>query len=221
MISASALAIIVRRRARDEGSEVWSDDLILDAIREGLRALSDYAGVVSSTELESEDETVLEYDLPSDFIRLLEEPALFTPSTSSDSDIPEYLGRSSPGVGEPYYAPSEVGSALGYRIVGTQLQIWSGLDTGETLRIVYEAIWPDIEKLEDTMDLPWWAERALVHYVIFYMLSSEGVTQAVQAFYKDKMDSGNPSQNPALLGADWYKREFDRICEKHIRQGIG
>jgi len=211
-----------RRRAKDTEDYRWSDELVDDAINDGLRALGDYSGVITQHTFASVADDTKTFTLPANFLRQLDTPPLKTGTTDEDTISfadSEYLGEVRYAPEDTDYDADDVSAPIGWRIVGDSLIATAGLDDGETLTIVYEALWPEVKNDSDALDLPFWAEMALLHYCHYYCLMQEGTLFSTETFWKTNLDS-RPIGNPAFEGCDWFLKQFESICQKHIRQVI-
>lgn len=223
-ISLADLAALIRRRGLDEEEPYrWSDDLITDGVREGLVALADFAGAIKSkTWAVTEDDTSA-LNLPDDFMRqVINHP--YQKSAESDDETlgvmmrDEYLGEYGSEIGDFHADADELTSPLGYQVYGGQVHLLKALDSGDSLTLVYEGLWNSPVDNNDIISIPFWGQRALSYYVIFYCLQSQGVLFSLEGFWKDRVDSGNPLQNPALKSADWFLKKFQEICQPHLQQ---
>lgn len=197
--------------------------MVDDAICDGLRALGDYSGVVTQHTWTSVADDTDSFPLPPDFLRLLSTPPLRIGVTDDDTisfSDSEHLGEVRHEVGDIHYDPDDASAPTGYRIVGDNLIVPDGVDDGETLTIEYEALWPEVKEDADALDLPYWAEIALLHYCHYYCLMQEGTMFSTEAFWKTSQDSGRPVDNPAFEGCNWFLKQFEAVCQKHIRQAI-
>jgi len=210
-----------RRRAKDTENYRWSDELVDDAINDGLRAFGDYSGVVAEHTWTSGADDTYSFTLPDGFQRLLKLP-LRIGVTDNDTILfsdSERLGEIRHGVGDAHYDSDDASAPTGYEIIGNALVIPDGVDSGEELKIEYEKLWPQVEADDDVLDLPYWAEMALMHYCHYYCLMVEGTMFSTEVFWKTNLDS-RPVQNPAFEGCDWFLKQFEMICQKHIRQEV-
>jgi len=223
-ITLSEFRASFRRRAQDTDATQyrWSSELVDDAINDGLRALGDYNGVVAQHTFTSVADDTSIFTLPDGFLRLLS-PPLKVGTTDEDtlswSDA-EYSEETYPAPGDAQYDADDASAPKGHRIVGNTLVKPDGLDEGETLTIYYEALWPEVKADTDALDLPYWAEIALLHYCHYYCLMQEGTLFSTQGFWKTQIESGKPTDNPAFEGCDWFLKQFESICQKHIRQVV-
>lgn len=197
--------------------------MVDDAINDGLRALGDYNGVVAQHTWTSVADDTSVFTLPANFLRLLSTPPLRR-GTTDDATVTfstdEYIGEVYPEVEDIHYDPDESSAPTGYRIVGNTLIVPDGVDDEEQLTIEYEALWPAVEQDVDVLDLPYWAEMALLHYCHYYCLMQEATLFSTEGFWKSQQDSGRPTENPAFEGCTWFLKQFEAICQKHIRQAI-
>ena len=203
----------IRRRAGDDGAtQRFSDTLIQDAYIEALLALSEYSGEVKEKTWTSSADDTSRFTLPDDFNRLLR--VRYDDGTYAVwLNLVEYEG------GDYYYDADESGAQKGFLIIGDELVIPCGVDDTETITLVYEAAWIAGTDEDEQMNLPLWAIVAVPYYCVYYMLQNKGIGFAVTGEWKTRRDSGNPTDNPALEGADWFLNKFEAICERHIRHG--
>jgi len=198
----------------------FSDALIDDGVNDGLVALCDYSGQVKQHIWTSVADDTSEFELPPDHIRFLDPPPLrrgvSTLVTYTWSDSP-YLGTVEFEPGDYHYGADETDAPIGVQVIGNTLIVTDGVDTDETLTITHEALWPVVTADSDKLDLPYWAERALGFYVVYYCLQSQGADFAVLGNWKTQRDAGRSTDNPGLEGAGWFLKQFEAICERHIR----
>ena len=207
----------VRRRSNDPEGRLWKDDLVDDAINEALLALGDYSGKLAQHTFTSSADDTESFELPSDFLRLVK--VVPPVHSSAGGATTPYLDEYRPEPGEYHYDADDYSAPTGYYILDDDIYFPQGVDDGETVDIVYEALWPAVSADSDEIDLPFWAERAVGYYAIYYCLQLDGVKAAREGFSKTQYESGRPTDNPGLQSASWFFEQFEAICTRNMRKG--
>lgn len=93
--------------------------------------------------------------------------------------------------------------------------------TGRTLTLYYNAYYPAIEDDESLITVPGWAQEAVAFYAAARVVEIDAGKQARLGNYKDKQDSGKPTDNPLLELSAYYIKQYWQILAQHPASRMG
>jgi len=83
--------------------------------------------------------------------------------------------------------------------------------SGNTLRVHYWAYWsvPTEPEAEEMLAIPRWLESPVKWHMLMQAMSKPSAQAAYLAQFKTKRDSGDPEDNPLIVAARFYRRQYD------------
>jgi hypothetical protein len=124
--------------------------------------------------------------------------------------------------GRSWTAPASAVTARGgpsyfYEWKGT-LYFLSAIPSGATLSVAYYGYWDRLTADANLLGVPQWMEEALLWAVMRHCMSKPGVQSAQIRPWNTRQDSGTPEDNPALIFAEYCRKQYERILANHPNQ---
>ena len=100
-----------------------------------------------------------------------------------------------------------------------RINLFTDLRTNQQLVFNYWAnSWGPLEKDADVLGVFPWMEKALEWNVLAQAMAKPGLQLAQLRSYNTKRDSGSPEDNPYIVQAEYYRKQYERVLANHEQQ---
>lgn len=198
-------------------------DLRMDGFNAALEDFSAHTAKRAKTEFTGDGSTIA-FNLPSDF--------LATPDAIQGVRIAsgQSLGETEGWLEEQIFVPGENYSqwtdssgipSLFFIWPNDKINILPVMASGTKVEMYYHAAWGEVTAGTSVIDAPRWALRLLNFYAAAYCIAPSGIKSAKIRQFNQKLDSGNPEDNPINEQADYYLKWYRTELAKYPPQRDG
>lgn len=194
----------VARKLNDEAGRRYSNELLMDAVNDALRAFAaSHTGMVKTAIIVG-DGIQTSFPLPEDIVD--------TPDAgvfAVEWEPGHFLKKLEPYPGTKFYG-------LGYSLMpDATIRFTRAPALNQSVVMYYVAYYPPVTEDNSEIPVPQWALEAIKLYTAAVALDTYVAKASNLGQYKSRRESGEPEDNPLLELARYYFQRYNTILALH------